>query len=267
MTGTATHARRRQYRTPARPLVGLAVTLTMTLVLQSAAMGAVTTVVNGDFETGTLAGWTVVTQGQGNWFNYTGTSSPASGLPIPAPPQGTRAAITDQNAPTSAVMYQDLVLQPNFGYHLSNIVYYNNRWGSFVTPDNLDITNENQQYRIDLTTTTASPTSTTTGLLANLFRTNVGDPDSLDPTTQVYDLSAFAGQTVRLRYGMADTDSYFQAGVDNVQLFTSPLTTEECKKGGWQTLTDNAGNTFKNQGDCVSWVATGGATRPQDELM
>ena len=31
-----------------------------------------------------------------------------------------------------------------------------------------------------------------------------------------------------------------------------------CKKGGWQTLDDGLGHTFKNQGDCVSFVATGG---------
>ena len=31
-----------------------------------------------------------------------------------------------------------------------------------------------------------------------------------------------------------------------------------CKKGGWQTQTDSAGNSFKNQGDCVSFVDSGG---------
>jgi hypothetical protein len=33
---------------------------------------------------------------------------------------------------------------------------------------------------------------------------------------------------------------------------------DQCKKGGWQTVTDADGNPFKNQGDCVSYVATGG---------
>ena len=31
-----------------------------------------------------------------------------------------------------------------------------------------------------------------------------------------------------------------------------------CKLGGWTTLRDGAGNMFKNQGDCVSYHATGG---------
>jgi hypothetical protein len=39
---------------------------------------------------------------------------------------------------------------------------------------------------------------------------------------------------------------------------TVPTTTDQCKHGGWQGLTDSAGTLFKNQGDCVSFVATGG---------
>ena len=37
-----------------------------------------------------------------------------------------------------------------------------------------------------------------------------------------------------------------------------PTTKEQCKNGGWQ----NYGTTFKNQGDCVSFVATGGKNEP-----
>lgn len=32
----------------------------------------------------------------------------------------------------------------------------------------------------------------------------------------------------------------------------------DCKKGGWQSLTDAFGTPFKNQGDCVSYFATDG---------
>jgi hypothetical protein len=33
---------------------------------------------------------------------------------------------------------------------------------------------------------------------------------------------------------------------------------DQCKNGGWQTYKDASGNGFKNQGDCVSYVATHG---------
>ncbi len=37
-----------------------------------------------------------------------------------------------------------------------------------------------------------------------------------------------------------------------------PTTQEACKNGGWQTLVDNNGNAFRNQGQCVSFVASKG---------
>jgi hypothetical protein len=47
--------------------------------------------------------------------------------------------------------------------------------------------------------------------------------------------------------------------VDESATLTSvPQTKNDCKKGGWQSLVDENGNFFKNQGDCVSYVATGG---------
>jgi hypothetical protein len=37
-----------------------------------------------------------------------------------------------------------------------------------------------------------------------------------------------------------------------------PTDKDQCKDGGWQNFTDASGTAFKNQGDCVSYVATGG---------
>jgi hypothetical protein len=44
-----------------------------------------------------------------------------------------------------------------------------------------------------------------------------------------------------------------------VQVPATPMTTSDCKNGGWQTFVSPA---FKNQGDCVSWVATKGKNPP-----
>jgi opacity protein-like surface antigen len=41
----------------------------------------------------------------------------------------------------------------------------------------------------------------------------------------------------------------------------SPVTADDCKKGGWE-LFHVDGVTFKNQGDCVSFVATAGKNQP-----
>ena len=41
----------------------------------------------------------------------------------------------------------------------------------------------------------------------------------------------------------------------------TPSTKGDCRKGGWRTFTDDEGTPFRNQGDCVSFVATGGSNR------
>jgi choice-of-anchor C domain-containing protein len=46
--------------------------------------------------------------------------------------------------------------------------------------------------------------------------------------------------------------------IDNVVITETVPTKADCKGGGWQAMIDNAGNHFKNQGDCVSYFATKG---------
>jgi hypothetical protein len=37
-----------------------------------------------------------------------------------------------------------------------------------------------------------------------------------------------------------------------------PSSSEQCKDGGWQGYTDAEGFAFLNQGDCISYLASGG---------
>ena len=46
--------------------------------------------------------------------------------------------------------------------------------------------------------------------------------------------------------------------LDNVNVTENVPTANDCKKGGWHSMIDALGNGFKNQGDCVSYFATGG---------
>lgn len=236
--------------------------LTLVAVVALTAGSAVAaTVANGGFESGTLAGWTVVNEagGSGNWFNYSGTSSPLSGSTIPAPPQGTHAAITDQTGPGSHILLQNIALEAGMKHSLSFDLYYNNQAGVFFSPDSLSYNVfPNQQYRVDLLRQGAPPDSVAPGdVLATLFQTRPGDPVSLAPTVKTFDLTRFAGSTVRLRFAEVDNQSNFQAGVDAVAVVSKPATPtskDQCKKGGWRTLADDHGRPFKNQGDCVSFV-------------
>lgn len=180
-----------------------------------------------------------------------------SGFTIAAPPEGTYAAVTDQTGPGSHVLYQDVALEAGFTHTLSFKLYYENRAGRFVGAGTLDYTSgENQQYRVGILRPSASVTSVASGdILANV----VGTEPSLAPTTISFDLSAYAGTTVRIRFAEVDNQGNFQASVDAVAIASKPLPTskDQCKNGGWQTF-----GVFKNQGDCVSFVATGGKNPP-----
>jgi hypothetical protein len=122
------------------------------LLVPSASSAA--TIANGGFESGDFTGWTVVNQpgGSGDWFVYSGTSSPLNGFTIAAPPEGTHAAVTDQGGPASHVLYQDVALEAGFKHTLSFDVYYNNHASAFATPPSLD-------FNVFLTSSTGSTSS------------------------------------------------------------------------------------------------------------
>jgi hypothetical protein len=205
----------------------------LALLVPSGAAAA--TIVNGDFESGTLRGWQVYrAMGAGNWFPYKGTAEPIAnkrgGKPIPTPPQGSFAAIADAIAPDTLVLFQDIALEPGLDHRLSLLVYYESRGPIAVpTPDTLSVREEdlgeqaNQQYRIDVMRPGAPIESIDPAdILRTIFRTRPGAPQKLQPTQLTVDLSPFAGQTVRLRMAAAIHEEVFAAGVDAVSIGSAP---------------------------------------------
>ncbi|MEQ1850637.1 MAG: hypothetical protein ABMA01_03495 [Chthoniobacteraceae bacterium] len=181
---------------------------------------------NGDFELGNLSNWSQTQAGATNWYNYTGTSAPVTGGffdPVSAPPQGDRAAISDSAGAGWAILYRDIPLPAGPAQTLKLQVYYVNRAvGGWITP--ADLTNTavpNQQFRVDIIDPLA-PLNTTTGVLLEVFKTEVGDDLSMPPTQFCADLSAYAGSTVRLRIAVAMTENTLNASVDDVQLDSDP---------------------------------------------
>lgn len=187
-------------------------------------LSAAAVVSNGGFEAGDLSGWNVTNRRQGesrgNWFAYRGRRSPLSDIGIAAPPRGIFAATTDQDGPGSHVLYRNIRLEPDMTHRLSFSLYYRNLAGAFDTPRTLDFRTEpNQQYRVDVMKPSAGLFSVkNSDVLAKVFRTEVGDPNRLAPTPMTYDLTPFAGRTVRLRFAEVDNQSNFLASVDQVKV-------------------------------------------------
>jgi len=196
-------------------------------------------IANGGFESG-LSGWTKTDQlgSEGTFFAQSGTASPVSGFPVPAPPGGIMAAMTDAAAGGSHVLYQDFTVPLLISSAtLSFDLFIGNRVEveppppdipKFYSPDTLDWSTRflNQQARVDLLIGSADPFSLTIAeMLLKAFQTQPGDEPisgythfSIDVTSQ---LNANLNQTLRLRFAEVDNVGPFQFGVDNVSLVTS----------------------------------------------
>lgn len=184
-------------------------------------------ITNGGFESG-FTGWTRVDAigSDGMFSAQSGTTSPVSGSPVPAPPDPTQAAMTDAEGPGTHVLYQDFVVPSSpTTASLRFDLFVGNRADAFASPSTLDFSTPalNQQARVDILRAGSDPFSVAgSDVLLNVFQTQVGDPLVSGYTTYATDLSllfaANTGQTLRLRFGEVDNVFTFQLGVDNVNL-------------------------------------------------
>jgi D-alanyl-D-alanine carboxypeptidase len=184
-----------------------------------------TTIVMDDFEAGGISAWQAVGSGAGGWFVYAdghkppdpAHSDPNVPFDVPDPPQGRFAAVTDSNGPGTRILYRDLRLDGRFTLRLT--VFYAGT-APFSSPATLahDIPQANQQFRIDLVARSAPIDSVAKGdVLANVFGTSPGDPVRRQPTEVRVDVSAWAGQPVRLRLAGINNRGPLRVGVDNIR--------------------------------------------------
>src|SRR5215471_17796729 len=116
-------------------------TLLLLALIASSSYVRANLITNGDFESG-LTTWTVTNEvgssAGSNWFSQTGNISPTSGFAVPPPPQGLRAAMTDQGGPGSHVLIQSFVVPGgSTSVELSFLLFIGNRAAAFVTPNSL----------------------------------------------------------------------------------------------------------------------------------
>jgi hypothetical protein len=198
--------------------VGLASFLTLSGFTSKADL-----IVNGNFETGTLAGWTEADQagGSGSWYiSSPGANTPVSGYATANNPSGgSYYAVSDQTGPGTHVLIQSFTLASAETLTLSFQMFVNSQDGSYDT-GLLDYNvNPNEFGLADLLTGTATPFSTAPADVLQTFYSG-NDPQANNPnpyTTYTYTLSLAAG-TYQLRFGEVDNQSFFQMGVDNVSL-------------------------------------------------
>ena len=188
-------------------------------------------ITNGGFEAG-FAGWSLSDEpaSDGTFFLQTGAISPIAGDPVPPPPGGLTAAMTDAFGPGSHVLYQNFTMTaPMASAILVFDVFVGNRAGEFRTPNTLSFSTPtlNQQARVDILTGTSDPFSlAVSDVLLNAYRTNVGDPLVSGYTHHEIDITALVNANLnvplRLRFAEVDNLFTFQFGVDNVDIVPEP---------------------------------------------
>jgi subtilisin-like proprotein convertase family protein len=172
--------------------------------------------------------WTTVNQpgSSGAWCTQSGLAPPNCGdqfFPAPSPPQGTKAAMTDQGFYATNVMYRCGI--PTLGGLRFSLYLRNAAPAGWITQPSLDFTfgggDNNQQFRADIVSRdgilsdpfTVAPQH----ILMNLYQSQPLDPtNTLTYSAQTYDISAFIGQTVCLRFAVVAGVSYLNAGIDDV---------------------------------------------------
>ena len=204
------------------------VLVALVAILISGASSVGQVILNPGFEDdpNLLNPWVVVdwSGGSGSWFVQTSVNSPMSGYPVPAPPEGVQAAMSDQTGPGSHLLYQDITIPANrpgssFTYALSLDLFVGDRSGGWVVIPTLDpLAGPNQHVRIDIMDPNAPLFDVSGGVWSNLYLTNPVEPLVHGYQRVYFDLTRFAGQTIRLRFAEVDNQLFLQMGIDNLKL-------------------------------------------------
>jgi hypothetical protein len=188
-----------------------ALVVTAALLGGAASASATQLVTNGDFETGTLEGWTASQPSEtGQWTVCNREGS--AGLQLYPPPSGAVAACALVQPSTGLVyLYQDVALPAAGTDQMSMYLYYISE-------------QVGQQIRVDVLKPEAPvETAAASDILATVYASGAGDPLTREPALINADLSSFAGQTVRLRIAVGSPSGALRVGVDGVSIESTPV--------------------------------------------
>jgi hypothetical protein len=150
-------------------------------------------IVNGDFETGDLSGWTVddLEGGVGSFYSSSGTSTPISLSDSVGAEDGSFYAVSDQTGPGTHALSQRFSVPPNAESVVLSFDMFVNSWWEMIEGDGLDHTGDPNQFaRVDIVDEAAFDldpfTTDPAAVLANLYlgadpEPGEGSPNSYTP--------------------------------------------------------------------------------------
>lgn len=200
--------------------------LCATVAALGTATAAAAPIKNGSFERGDFSGWEVREFGPGQWNLLCAIPR---GFSFSVPPAGLCAAITAQDNPSVQVLSQVVRLREDRRHRLSYQMAWNNEAAAprgpapppngFITPNSLQLSQPNQQFRVDVMKPGA-PIRSTDGddVLMRIARPTPDDPPDSDWARTAANLTRFGGERIRLRFAVAVTEEELHLGVDAVKI-------------------------------------------------
>jgi hypothetical protein len=165
---------------------------------------------NGGFETGTFTNWHKENNDNFGDFVINDGSYHPPGLGQPTPPyDGSFCVVSAQNGSGTHVLYQDITLPPAVSLaQLSWVDRIQNFASQF---------NANQYFHVEIR-------DTNDNVLQIAYQTHPGDTLLQGWTPRSFDLSLYAGQTIRIAFVETDSLFYFNLYLDDISVQVSSVT-------------------------------------------
>jgi hypothetical protein len=202
--------------------------LASTIILASTFAHADSLIVNGNFETGTLAGWTKNVQigSAGNIFiapNNNVGNSPESGLSYAFNPTGGNFfALTDAQGPGSYSLTQSFTVSAGTIDMVVSFDLFANNYaiGTFNNGRDFDTVALNQNAEVDILSGGADPF---TNNAADIVKVLYGPGADIGPnpnpwTSYSIALGTLAPGVYQIRFAETDNVNFFNMGIDNVHV-------------------------------------------------
>jgi hypothetical protein len=200
-------------------------------VLASTFAHADSLIINGNFETGTFAGWTTNVQsgssGNLSIAQNNGGSSPISGhLYALNPSGGNSFAITDQTGPGSYSLIQSFTVAPGTTNVTVSFDLFANNYGAGVFNNGRNfspVSTPNQNAEVDILLGGANPfTNNAADIVSILYGPGADTGANPHPWTSYgIDLGALAPGVYQIRFAETDNAGFFNMGIDNVQVVSN----------------------------------------------
>lgn len=184
---------------------------------------AVELITNGNFETGTFAGWTTNFQNGGAYLvDQNGSPTNLSGHATVSNPQGaTWYAVSDQTGSSAQVLLQNFIVPNGVSNITLSFQMFVNDYDAgpvFGAANFNPNAGANQHARVDILAASVGDFATTTGVIQTFYMGVDGGPDPHAFTSYVFPNLALAAGGYRLRFGNVQTNFFMNVGVDNVSI-------------------------------------------------